>query len=200
MSRAKMERSIFFKTAVTLFLLIGCARVRIESKEPIKLDVTMRLDVYQHVSEDARNIENMISAPKEEKAQVTIQKNSMRFDIDEAYAQEVGDFPAPVKEAIERRKERRQDLALWELKGVIGENRNGFVEIRNPSLADQDVAVLVQDENSDRQEIYQYVAKKNRASVEETAKIFAKQIQGDAPSGTPIEILDSSGIAKWALK
>jgi hypothetical protein len=183
-----MEKKVLtngLKMALSLFFVLGCARVSLESKKPIKLDVTMRVDIYQHVTQDVQAIEDMISSPK---------KTSMFFwGIQEAYAQE--GFPANVSQAIEQRKSRREELVSLLSQGVIGENAAGFVEVKDASRADS-AASLVSAENSDRQTIYAYVAEKNGATVAETGKIFAKRIRADAPAGTPIQSEDGS----WTKK
>jgi len=38
-----------------VFLTVGCAKVQVQApKEPIKVDISMRLDVYQHVEKDKK--------------------------------------------------------------------------------------------------------------------------------------------------
>ncbi len=182
----KDRRTFFVRTAVSVFFLMGCARVNIQSDKPIKVDVTMRLDVYQHVAQDANAIENMIS-PKEEKSLGSNQSSFLTLGVVEAYAQEEGGYPLEVRDAIERRKLRRDDLVAWEAKGAIGENEGGMVEVRDSSLGGEEVSSLVEKENKDRRIIYQYVSEKNSATFEDTAKVFGKRIQEDAPVGTPIE-------------
>lgn len=179
-----------------LFFLLGCARVNLTSKDPIKLDVTMRLDIYQHVADDANAIEDMISAPKESKGAALGKTSWLAPGIEEAFAQEEASYPAGVQAAIESRKERRPDLLRWESQGAVGENSKGFVEIKDESVADVTVASLVRDENNDRAAIYDYVSNKNGTSPSETGKVFAKRIQSDAPGGTPVESADGS----WSKK
>ncbi len=182
MNRHKGKAVLAMKATIALLFLLGCARVTVGSKEPIKLDVTMRLDVYQHVAKDVTAIEDMITAPSAGHGQTSF----LFLGVNDAYAQEESDFPADVKAAIERRKERRSTLVSWEAKGAIGENAIGLVEIKDPSAASE-VSGLVSDENSDRNIIYGHVASKNGAAEDETGRLFAKRIQADAPQGTPVE-------------
>ena len=54
------------------FLIVGCAHIKMEApKEPIKLDVSMRLDVYQHVENDINQIENTINAPPKNPSKIS---------------------------------------------------------------------------------------------------------------------------------
>jgi uncharacterized protein YdbL (DUF1318 family) len=186
--RIQRERAGFvMKAAMALLFLLGCARVTVDAKQPIKVDVTMRLDIYQHVAKDVTAIEDMISAPKSGQGKTSF----LSFGVTEAYAQEEPDYPSDVKATIERRKERRNALTSLEAKGAIGENARGLVEVKDAS-AGSEVSKLVSEENSDRNIIYKYVALKNGAVEDETGRLFAKRIQADAPQGTPIEGPDGS--------
>ncbi len=50
-----MKSSLVFLAGI--FVMLGCARVSmVAPKEAIKLDVAMRLDVYQHVVKDIDSI------------------------------------------------------------------------------------------------------------------------------------------------
>lgn len=172
----------------------GCARMQVGgTKEPIKMDISMRLDIYQHVEKDIDAIESIVSGAKENK-NTSDKQSLLGILISEAYAQE--SLSPEVEQAVLRRKDRLAELSSWQAKGVIGENKNALVEIRNPQGVDSAVSRIVDGENADRMIIYQSVAKKNGTSVEEVQKLYAKRLQTDAPSGTPIETADSA----WKVK
>lgn len=178
--------------ALVFFLVLGCARVSIDTKKPIQLDVKMRVDIYQHVAKDVASIEDMVSS------ETPVQKPdvvSWLFGVSQAYAQEE-DYPQSVKDAIERRKLRKDELTQWLEKGVFGENNKGKVEVRDPGMADKTALAMMKEENADREMIYQYVADKNAASVASTAQVFSERIQKDAPKGTPIQTSDG----RWTVK
>ncbi|MCR4336807.1 MAG: YdbL family protein [Candidatus Omnitrophica bacterium] len=179
-----MKKYLFFM--VVLILGLGCARVRMEApKDPIKVDVSMRLDIYQHIEKDIDEIEDIVAGSKED-------QSFLGFFVESAYAQ---DLSPEVEEAALRRKDRRSELVALEVKGIVGENQSGLVVVRISDQADQAVQDLIQAENNDRITIYQAVAKKNGSPIEDVKKLYAKRLQEDAPSGTPIE--DSSG---WRIK
>lgn len=184
------------RIAVSLLFLFGCARVNLTSKDPIKLDVTMRVDIYQHVAQDANAIEDMISAPAGNKTVSSDKTSWLVLGVSEAFAQEEGAFPAPVQAAIDARKSRRPELVSRESDGVVGENARGYVEIRDRAAADSATEALVSDENKDRRVIYDHVAQKNNTDSAETGVVFAERIQKDAVSGTPVQ--DPSGT--WMIK
>jgi uncharacterized protein YdbL (DUF1318 family) len=188
-------KGLLIKLSLAMFVFLGCARLSIDSKQPIKLDVTMRLDIYQHVSKDVDSIENLISGSASENPPAVPLKTSLfSIGVETAYAQEDSVFPPDVMQAIESRKERRDKLVALEAQGVIGEDFNGLVALKG---AGGDVAAsVVSEENNDRKKIYGYVAEKNGAGYQETARISARRIQSDAPSGTPVET--AAGV--WSTK
>lgn len=183
-----MKRLCLFALCVVIFG-IGCARVRVEApKEAIKLDISMRLDIYQHVSKDIDDIENMVSGAKGK-------PTSMISFVEAAYAESLS---PEVEQAAINRRDRRPELISQEEKGAIGENKSGMVEVRN---GDSSLGAIVSAENNDRAIIYRAIAEKNGISIEEVEAMYAKRLQGDAPSGTPIEVVDeSSGAAAWKVK
>src|SRR4030042_2483240 len=118
--------------AITCIILfgIGCARVRVEApKEPIKVDISMRLDVYQHVIKDINSIEDSVSGSSAQGG-----NSLLRFFVRDVYAQ--ASLSPQAEQAVARRKDRRGQLVSYEEKGVIGENRLGLVEAGNKRLMD----------------------------------------------------------------
>ena len=192
-----MKKTLVF--LLGLILAFGCARVRVEvPKEPVKIDISMRLDIYQHVQKDIDDIESIVSGSKE-KAKPKDNHSLRNFFIGSAYAQE--GLSPEVEEAALRRKDRREELSSWEAKGVVGENKLGLVELKDSGAGAPDIAQLIKTENSDRMVIYQSVAKKNNSAVEDIQKLYAKRLQQDAPAGTPIEVLnEASGSYEWKIK
>jgi hypothetical protein len=176
---------------VCILLAVGCAKVRVEApKEAFKVDISMRLDIYQHVEKDINSIEDLVSGTAK-KQSAPGAKNLLNMFVQDAYAQE--GLGADVEQAALRRRDRKPSLSKYESSGVVGENRSGLAEIR--AAADADAQTLVRDENADRMAIYRAVAQKNSTSVEDVQKLYAKRLQTDAPAGTPIET-----DAGWALK
>jgi hypothetical protein len=93
---------------LAIVVILGCARVRVEApKEPIKVDITMRLDVYQHVVKDINNIEDLVSGASSAQTPADKQSRSFFFAA-AAYAQE--GLSPDVEQAALRRKDRRQQL------------------------------------------------------------------------------------------
>ncbi len=174
-----------------LFVALGCARVQVVApKDPIKVDIAMRLDVYQHVEKDINTIEDIVSGKKSGGKP----QSMLNYFVGVAYAEE--GLSAEVEGAAMSRKARYQDLASAESSGHIGENRSGFVELRAAGTGDASLDSLVSAENSDRMIIYNSIAGKNGATLDEVQKLYAKKLQSGAPSGTPIE----SASGEWMTK
>ena len=188
-------KKILFVVAAGIFT-IGCARVSLQApKDPIKVDISMRLDIYQHVEKDIDAIENIVSGSANKVAAPDKQSLLSAF-VSTAYAEE--GLSPEVEQAALRRKARISDLHSLEASGAIGENKMGVVELRDSSKAGSSANELISMENSDRMLIYQSVAAKNGTSVEDVQKIYAKRLQNDAPTGTPIEAI--TGSTGWGIK
>lgn len=188
----------FFITLAAVVFVIGCAKLSVQgAKEPIKVDISMRLDVYQHVEKDIDAIEGIVSGEKgknENKGKLDDKQSFLEIFIGNAYAQE--GLGAEVEQAALRRKDRIDELYALESKGIIGENKSGMVELKDSSAGDGSVNQLISAENSDRMVIYQLVAGKNNTSLDDVRKIYAKRLQSGAPAGTPIE----SPSGEWKIK
>lgn len=185
---------LFLILLLAVSFSLGCAKMQVGgTKEPIKLDISMRLDIYQHVEKDIDAIESIVSGSKENQ-KAADEQSLLGILVSKAYAQEL--LSPEVEQAALRRKDRFAELSSWEAKGVIGENKNALVEVRNPQGAEPSVSQIVDGENADRMIIYESVAKKNGTSLEEVQKLYAKRLQANAPTGTPIEAPDST----WQVK
>ncbi|MCX5707895.1 MAG: DUF1318 domain-containing protein [Candidatus Omnitrophica bacterium] len=173
----------------------GCARVNVGgSKEPIKVDIAMRLDIYQHVQKDIDSIENIVAGDKAKTGKKPGDQSWLNFAVAEVYAQE--GLSPDVEQAALRRKDRRSSLDSWEAQGVVGENKLGLVEIKNSKQVDSAVRDLVQVENADRMLIYRSLAQKYGESLEQIEKVYAEKLAAQAPSGTPVESLNG----EWKVK
>jgi len=193
-----MSKNILIVMLGVVFCL-GCARVRVEgSKEPIKVDISMRLDVYQHVQKDINAIEDIVSGSGNNTTPADKQ-SMLDYFVSSAYAQE--ELDPQVEQAALRRKARREEIASWQQKRVLGEDKAGLLQIRVPEASNAALEQLVAAENADRMTIYNALAKKNQTSVQSIQELYAERLQRDAPAGTPIEVVNAaSGTYEWMLK
>ena len=176
---------------ITAMIAVACAKVNVETKEPIKVDVNMRVDIYQHVVKDVQSINDQIYGGNEQ------QLNSLFF-IQTAYAQEAASSPDA---AIARRKGRFKEIEQYFIMGYIGENHNALLEIRSeiPTQEKARVMKAVQDENADREIIYAATAKKNGVDVNEIRKVFYDDDYKRALGGFLYEV-SQNGRYVWVEK
>ena len=97
------DMKIFLILFLGLAAGLGCARVRVEApKEPIKVDISMRLDIYQHVEKDIDAIENIVSGPPgEQKAADKGKQSFLSYFLETAFAE--GSLSPEVEKAALRR-------------------------------------------------------------------------------------------------
>jgi len=192
---------VFFITLTAMIFMMGCARVNVGgAKEPIKLDIAMRLDVYQHVEKDIDAIENIVSGSKDiNKEKLGDKQSFLGFGVSIAYAEE--ELSPEAEQAALRRKDRINEIYVLERKGIIGESKIGLLELRDSSQGVASVKELIELENKDRIIICEIVAAKNNITVDDLNKIYAKRLHNDAPIGTPIEVFnEATGVYEWKIK
>ena len=192
-----MKNFVFICTAIVF--IFGCARLSVQgAKEPIKVDISMRLDIYQHVSKDIDSIEDIVSGGKDKKKTGDLE-SCLDFIVSNVYAQE--GLNPEVEQAALRRKDRLDKLHGFEKDGIIGENKMGLVEVRDAARADDPVKQVIDEENKDRMVIYRSIAVKNSTLLDEVQKLYAKRLRNDAPPGAPVETLnEATGAYEWKIK
>lgn len=172
---------------VFLVFLPGCARVLVETKDPIKVDISMRLDIYQHVLRDVEAIEEQIYGQPEKKM-------NFLFTVSKVYAAD------SVETAIKRRRDRVSEIEEYFNSGYIGENRSAYLEVLVSEAPDK-LKRTIKQENQDRQIIYEDTARKNNAPLGEVKKVFFNNHYSRAQAGWYFEVYDSStGRYSWKQK
>ena len=128
---------------LVIFANVGCARVQVQApKEPIKVDISMRLDIYQHIENDIDKIEDIVSGEKEKGKSPDKPQSLLDFFIGNVYAQELD---PQIEQAALRRKDRHPELISGQQKGVFGENRLGLLEIRDSNVQDDTFKKLLEE-------------------------------------------------------
>ncbi len=175
-----------------IFIFLGCAKIHVETKEPIKVDIQMRVDIYQHVVREVDSIESQIYGQNHK------QINSL-FGIESVYA---SDTSEDVNSAIQRRRSRASKVEEYFSKGYIGENRRAYLSLApsapGGSLA-AEIKQLIEQENSDRAIIYEATANKNNADISQIEKIFFQDHYDRASTGWLFEV-DNEGKYVWSEK
>ncbi|MCD4779469.1 MAG: YdbL family protein [Candidatus Omnitrophica bacterium] len=181
-----------FIIATTIFLSLGCARVNLATKDPIKMDISLRVDVYQHVVEEVKSIEEQIYGEDSGAFLWNI------LEVKRAYAADT------LQEAIQRRKSRADIFARYAAKGYIGENRKGYLELlakQTPANLHSEIKVIVTSENLDREDVYKHVAQKDKIELPIAEEIFFKDHFKRAPKGYWFEVYnEQTGEYIWQKK
>ncbi len=126
------------------------------------------------------------------------------LSLREAYAEINIEVSTPAIRALkEAMRGRYQYLEYFYNKKAIGENRDGYVEVRDTNMLNlkerSDVMNLVNQENRDRQSLYNEIVKANKfgpETVPQVQRIFANSWRAKSQSGWWIQ--DDSG--NWRLK
>lgn len=162
-----MRNKFGWTVAGILLLSAGCATVQVQApKEPIKMDINMRLDVYQHVNEDIDAIENIVSGK-------SAKKDLASLIVPNAYASE--GLSADAEEAAYRRRDRKADVDSLKSQGALSEGADALLALKDPS--NSRASEVMAQENSDRLIIYRAIAAKNGSSVEDVQKIYAERLK-----------------------
>ena len=124
--------------------------------------------------------------------------------------QPISEEKKKVLAAVQDRKFNKDDINEFKRDGVIGENNQGFVEIRNYEKLEKDaeyrkrVEKVIEDENKDRQIIMDRAIQINeqiaQAGQEAVATVFAKIYQDESEVNTWIQIEDGTWTKKKEVK
>jgi len=183
--------TIFFIACVTVNIYFPAAKVEKAAEEIVK-------EVRQQSPKNEQKLK------KEEKSSPESELHKWQF-VNCAYAQEgvLQVSTASIRALKASIKKRFPNLVSYFQRGIIGENNRGLLEIKSwqgVSLAKRaKVKQLVEAENKDRMSLYQEVAKNmgiDPSQLGKVQKIFAKQWQKTAPSGTWIQTEEG----KWVRK
>ncbi|RKX63626.1 MAG: DUF1318 domain-containing protein, partial [Thermodesulfobacteriota bacterium] len=183
--------AVFFLACVTVNIYFPAAKVEKAAEEIVK-------EVRQQSPKKEQKLK------KEEKSPPESELHKWQF-VNCAYAQEgvLQVSTASIRALKASIKKRFPNLVSYFQRGIIGENNRGLLEIKSwegVSLLERaKVKQLVEAENKDRMSLYQEVAKNmgiDPSQLGKVQKIFAKQWQKTAPSGTWIQTEDG----KWVRK
>lgn len=102
-------------------------------------------------------------------------------------------FAAGAGEAKARMRERVPVIDQLKLAEAVGENNQGFLEVRK---AEGDAAAVVAAENKDRTEVFADTAARAGSTAAAVGKAFAKQIAAGSAAGVWIQREDGSWYKK----
>ncbi len=112
-----------------------------------------------------------------------------------AESYDIKEMTPQVLAALEGRSGRYDQLVELKVKGVLGENNKGYVEVLK---SEGDAEVIAEAENVDRKIIYQTIAEQNNldgqlATIE---KVFASVKRDKAVSGNMIQMENGKWVSK----
>jgi hypothetical protein len=139
--------------------------------DPLKVDLNMRVDVYQ-------------------RSDTTVQKRT------------AATAPVETEDVHMRLRNRMGEVQALKNNRIVGESRQGLLEIRNkpPGEFGEYVQRLVDAENKDRAVMMQDVAKTKNLALEEVQRQQAELARNKAFNGEWIEVPLSDGTFVWKQK
>jgi uncharacterized protein YdbL (DUF1318 family) len=164
-----MKRLIVFGVAAGIVLVLGCINI------PSKFEAHITVDIRQHIEQQATStldyIEGKTEAIKTEPLSLAPslfeEVVSALSPINAAYAQELKMTSPTVTQIATRMRERFDEVQRIKSAARAGENNRGYLDIRNAEKITNpdernEVQRIIADENKDRKELYQEVARINR--------------------------------------
>lgn len=177
MAARQTPRAILVLAALTLG---GCKlpSVNLATNEPIKVDIDMRLDVYQHTDGTSA------AAPKP------------------SPTPSAGNTQPRSTDPEERRKDRAADIQTFKNSRLVGERHDGLLEVINEPAGEYGdyVRQTVARENTDRRAEMKTAADERKISVEEVQKSQGALWANRSFSGEWIEVAAPDGSWKWEQK
>ncbi len=172
-----------------LFILSGCSikapEVRVTGeKTALEREV---LGAYHQMEEDTWMIASTRAAKGEDKVKISPEKRR-------------------VLQALQEQKFNKDDIDEFKQEGYVGENNEGFLEIRLSDALSQNtdlmglVKEIIQEENHDRETIMGRVIELNdslkKTERKDILSIFANMNQENSPDGTWTQ----DALGKWKKK
>lgn len=172
------ERMPIALSCAALFLG-GCAApsINLATNEPIKVDINMRVDVYQYDAGGA------VGKPAAAKPAITGNGN-------------VGATPE------ERRRNRQADIQVFKNSRLIGEGRNGLLAVLDEPAGDygDQIRRTVDQENADRMEEMKKQAEREKRPLGSIQEERAGLWMNRSFTGEWIEQKKSDGTYQWTQK
>ncbi len=176
-----------FCLPVFILFFLGCVTVNVNFPEGA---VQRAADDYVKELYKARQEDEKQTAEKEKKS-----SSLFSFSLGNvAYAQAEFKVDSPkAKEIQGRQKSRLSEVTDLLANGQIGEGADGLLEVKASDakpLLMKKIEKVVKEENSDRKDLYDEVAKTNNISSsakDQVQSSFAKSFQSAAPKGAWVE-------------
>lgn len=163
-------------SAAVAVLLAGCSAptVNLATSDPIKVDIAMRLDVYQHANNSAAK------SPASSGSSASASADSPES----------------------RRRSRMADIQNFKNSRLVGEGRDGLLSVRVDTVGDAGdyVRKTVAEENADRMALMKAMAEKSKRSLEDVQAEQSALWQKRSFKGELIEVANPDGTFVWEAK
>lgn len=180
-------------SALGLLMAVSACRATVagDPDRPIKIEAHITLDIRQ-IKEEARSIEDMVSGG----GKPALQKQSWLRSGWMPLAWAEAALSPEVLGAVQSRKERYDRIKSLKGQGLIGEDNQGHVAVLDGG---PEVKELAEQENRDRETIYQAQVKQKGLPADAIATIraaFAQEQRDRAAPGEKIQLPSGEWITK----
>lgn len=165
--------------------LLGCSSlpdVNLTTDEPLKVDINVRLDVYQHEGKEGEQVGESTG----DEAATAIKDAKVSADL-----------------VAKRKRDRMEEIQELKNNRLVGENHRGLLTIRKLPLDDYGdyVKKTVDDENYDRNYLMRVEAKERSSLLHTVQETTWKENVARAYKGEWIEVTgDQEGTFVWKQK
>jgi len=198
--------------AFALLLALSCEQVITQDKPlEVKVDVNVRIDVYQHavdvvdyISGESETLPDIEADTKSKPTGMLEKAIDLAFSVKTVYAAETSNNPY-FKEIVQSMKKRYSEIQNYKQDGSMGENHKGLLSMRDSEKMKTDAAYaakvekLLKEENQDREQLYRLDAKLKNTPYEKIVKLYATLWADKAQKGQWIEV-EKDGQWVWQEK
>ncbi len=169
-----MRRGALAGLAVVLGGCFGVP-VHVSTPRPLKVDVSMRVDIYQHAKQTGDDTPEKPAEPEEDTANATLES---------------------------RRRDRMPEIQRFKNSRIVGENHYGLLTIRERPGGPygERVEQVVEAENADRKALMRMLAAEHRVAVSRIEADQAALWRQRAFPGEWIEQQQADGTWQWVQR
>ena len=191
-----MRRNSIFIVGIFSFLLVSCLTINVYFPAAA---------VEQAANKFVEDVQGEAKEPKEEKDEQSWFFPTFQWvSVANAAGEDAIQIDTPEANRIKSAmKSRYGEIAKFKSQGVLGENKEGFLEVKDigniPLVERAQAQEVLQAENKDREKLYAEIVRANDYKPDkqmEVQKIFAKSWQNNAQSGWWVQAEDGNWVKK----
>jgi uncharacterized protein len=170
--------------SLTLLAMAGCTlpQLPIATPEPLSVNINVKMDVYQHAAEEGG------SAVKTDSGETVVEAETVTAEVRQS-----------AEKGIRNRMEQIQTLKNNRL---IGENRDGLVEVREvpPGEYGDYTVKTVEEENADRETVMRALALEEKKPFTTLKREQGALRRKQSFKGEWVEEEEADGTWRWVQK